>query len=198
MVTQETFNIVKEQFKLQGSWAIWGDFGSRPRDNMDDLTIFCAEKLEKTIQQLHVKYVLIGLNISTPAIVKSLSNFHGKNGEVYKMRYAIAETKLWGSYMTDILKDFPEPRSNFVANYLRSDDGVRKEKENIERFNKEINLIGAQNAKLVALGDQVYRILARHYEPGKIIKIPHYGYRVTKEKYRELVHSALDFAGHLR
>lgn len=37
MVTQETFDIVKEQFKLQGSWAIWGDFGSRPRDNMDDL-----------------------------------------------------------------------------------------------------------------------------------------------------------------
>ena len=100
--------------------------------------------------------------------------------------------------MTDILKDFPEPRSNFVASYLRSDDGVRKENQNIESFNKELCVVGAQNAKFIALGDIVYRILSRHYDPSRIIKIPHYGYRVTKEKYRELVHSALSLAGHFR
>jgi len=94
MITEETFNIVKEKFKHQGSWAIWGDFGARPKDNMDDLTIFFGEKLKKSIKQLHLNYVLVGLNISTEEIVEPLSNFHGKNGEVYKIRYAISETKL--------------------------------------------------------------------------------------------------------
>jgi hypothetical protein len=192
MVNEETFNIVRDKFKYQGSWAIWGNFGERPKDNMDDLTIFANENLKNTLKQLHLNYVLVGLNISTSAIVEPLSNFHGKNGDVFKLRYAISETKLWGSYMTDILKDFPEPQSNLVARKLRSDEGVHIENKNIETFNEELNLIGAENAKLVALGDLVYNILIRNYDSNRIIKIPHYASRVNKEKYYELVHNALN------
>ena len=48
--------------------------------------------------------------------VESFSNFHSSSSTAqdYKIRYALKDTKFWGSYMTDIIKNFPEKHSNLM------------------------------------------------------------------------------------
>jgi hypothetical protein len=193
MITRDLFARIKRSYGLQASWAVWGHFGILPKDNMDDLSIFDDSNLELLLPKLHKNYVLVGLNISTERISKPMSNFHGKNGEVYKLRYACASTPLWGSYMTDIFKDFPEAKSAKVLQFLSTKDGGLLETANVARFATEIRMIGAENATFVAMGDIVYQILQRNFSNmRRILKIPHYGYRINKEQYRTLVHNALN------
>ena len=195
MVSLETFNSVKEKYGRQASWAIWGPFGERPRDNMDDLSIFDEPSLHSTLPQLTTEYVLVGLNISTRDIVIPLSNFHGRNGEVYKVRYALHETDLWGAYMTDILKDFRDSRADPVSRFLKTPDGPPFEKQNVESFRAELETVGAENATLIAFGKVVYDILTRHFGgKQRILKIDHYGYRINKEIYKYRVHNSLSQA----
>lgn len=192
MVSLETFNSVKEKYGRQASWAIWGSFGKKPKDNMDDLSIFDEPRLHSTLPQLTTDYVLVGLNISTRDIVIPLSNFHGKNGEVYKVRYALHETDLWGAYMTDILKDFRDSKADSVLRFLKTSEGPPFEKENVESFRAELATVGAENAVLVAFGSVVYDILIRHFGGRqRILKIDHYGYRITKEIYKHRVLNSL-------
>lgn len=192
MITTDIFALVRQRYGLQASWAVWGSFGARPRDNMGDLSIFDEPALNVTLHHLHVQHVLVGLNISIQQIEKPLSNFHGKNGEVYKLRFALHNTPLWGSYMTDILKDFPEPRAAKIESALETEWGKKLEQDNVDSFRQELDDIGAHNATLVALGHTVYKILKNNFgETKNIIRIPHYGYRVDQTRYRDLVHARL-------
>lgn len=195
MVSLETFNSVKEKYGRQASWAIWGPFGAKPKDHMDDLSIFDDPSLHSTLPQLTADYVLVGLNISTRDITIPLSNFHGKNGEVYKVRYALHKTDLWGAYMTDILKDFRDSKADSVSRFLKTPDGLRFEKHNVESFRAELETVGAESATLVAFGSVVYDILTRHFgDRQRILKIDHYGYRINKEIYKHRVHNSLSQA----
>jgi hypothetical protein len=193
MVDMRTFLKVKEKYGFHASWAIWGDFGSRPKDNMDDLSIFEEEKIYPNLGIMHTHFVLVGLNISTASITKKLSNFHGRNGEIYKVRYALHQTPLWGAYMTDILKDFSEAKSEKIPPFLKTDKGTALLGKNLEEFDSELALISARHATLVAFGDIVHNILVENYSRTiNIIKIPHYGWQVNKEVYRERVHAILN------
>lgn len=188
MIEKSVFDVVRHRYARQASWAIWGDFGADAKSNMEDISIFDDPLLLETLSKIHVNYVIVGLNISTKEINRPLSNFHGKNGEVYKLRFALHGTPLWGSYMTDILKDFPDPKSENIEKHLKTPSGSVLEKQNVNSFCKELNDIGASGAKLIALGRIVSDILIRNFgESKEIIQIPHYGYRVTKEAYRDLV-----------
>lgn len=192
MITADIFALVRQRYGLQASWAVWGNFGARPRDNMGDLSIFDAPALNATLSHLHVRHVLVGLNISTQQIEKPLSNFHGKNGEVYKLRLALHNTPLWGSYMTDILKDFPEPKAEKIESQMKTEWGKKIELENVDSFRRELGDVGARGAVLVAMGHAVHKILIRHFgSTNNIIKIPHYGHRIDQTKYKKAVHDSL-------
>jgi hypothetical protein len=192
MIRRDIFEKTKQLFGHQASWAIWGPFGERPKDNMDDLSIFLDPALDITLREAHTRFVLVGLNISTSSIKIPLSNFHGKNGEVYKLRYACASTPLWGSYMTDILKDYPDSSASRVAQSLKTREGAELEVRNVESFKTELEMVGAESATLIALGDIVHQILQKHFaDRNSIIKVPHYGYRVTKDVYLTMFHKAL-------
>ncbi len=149
--------------------------------------------LQKTLKKLHTRYVLVALNMSTKDIVLKLSNFHGSNGNVNKAAFAFYGTPLWGSYMTDVIKDYKEPDSKKVVKFLKSEEGKKFEKESCKNFGRELARLGADRATLIALGNDTDSILRQHFPEGKkkIIKIPHYGAWMSKEKYKSEVHRVL-------
>lgn len=183
MVSRAVFNHVIENNHNFASWAVWAKAGLRPKSNMGDLTCFSPEKLEETLPLLHTDYVLVGLNISTIDITIPLSNFHGENGEVYKARYALEGTPLWGAYMTDIIKNFKEPDSTKILRALKADPSL--ERMHVDSFKEELAAIGAEKATLVAFGGGVYDILSRHLQGQfRFMRIPHYAARCNKENYK--------------
>lgn len=191
-ISETTFNYVKENFGLFASWAVWSEVVDRPKSNMGDLSIFENPQLTDTLKILNNKFILVGLNISTIDIKIPLSNFHGENGEVYKARFALKDTPLWGGYMTDIIKDFKEPDSTKIVKFLKNNPDFIT--THIDNFCNELTSISAEDPILVAFGNDVYSILQKFFsDEYQIIKIPHYAARYGKEKYRENVLSQLSF-----
>jgi len=89
------------------SWAIWQDVGLKPKSNVGDLTIFDHVKNRELLGQLKPNVVMDGLNISR-RVELPFGNFHDSRpqSQDYKIRYAFRDTKFYGAYMTDIIKDF--------------------------------------------------------------------------------------------
>lgn len=116
------YNYLVSKYGSYASWAIWNK--EKPVD---------TEVISQNIDQLHSKYVLLGLNISRPLIDQHWSNFHD-NSHARKLRYACNDTKLRGSYMTDMFKGIVQPSSaNFRS--LLTDKIIQ---DNVQFFNKEM------------------------------------------------------------
>jgi hypothetical protein len=74
------------------------------------------------LKVLNTKYIFVGLNISRDIIdTVAWSNFHDPRPEAmdFKIRYALKDTPLWGSYMTDTFKDLQEKDSKKVPYFLK-------------------------------------------------------------------------------
>jgi hypothetical protein len=178
----DRYHKVREKHGLHSSWAIWAEETDTPKSNMADISFFDDESI---VEQLNPNNILVGLNISgyTP---KSFENFHGKGGGAFKIRYATKDTPLWGAYLTDIIKDYPEMESGNVMKYLRKNKDFVL--ENVSSFREEIADIGAVNPTLYAFGNDTHSILEEHLRGEFVIKkIMHYSHYISKEKYREHV-----------
>ena len=145
------------------------------------------------LSELNPNIVLVGLNISSTSggSIEPFRNFHSPMPRAtdYKIRYAAQNTPLWGAYITDIIKNFPERVSVKVSKYLR--DNREVETENVRFFQNELHDIGASNPTLIAFGNDTFSILKRNLQDDyKILKIPHYAHYISKEKYREQVAEA--------
>ena len=188
MITREQFEFTKSKYGLQASWAVWADEGDTPKSNMGDLSIF---ERDETLSRLNPNIVLVALNVSVVGVVlKPFKNFHGKIGGAYKIRYALKDTPLWGAYMTDVIKDFPEKESGKVASYLRENREFKE--ENIQRFRQELIDIGATDPILIAFGNETYDILQKNLrDEFQIFKVTHYSHYISKEKYREHILESL-------
>jgi hypothetical protein len=187
-ITAEKFNDIKKKYGHYSSWAVWNLSPKMDTSNMDT-KVFDNISI---LNQLHVKYILVALNISRP-IQTPFGNFHPTYSVAkdFKTRFALLNTPLWGSYMTDIIKDFEEVSSGKMRQYLKLNPNF--EKENIKSFLNEINYIGAIEPTLIAIGEDSYKILKRNLKENyKIIKIPHYANYNSKENYRKLVLSEIE------
>jgi hypothetical protein len=173
------YNKINEKYGYCGSWAVWNLNYERPKDNMDDLTIFENDEI---INDLNFKYIIVGLNISKEIKIK-LSNFHGKNGDVYKLRYGIQDSKLYGSYMTDIIKYHVDAKSTNVIKDLKNNEDIML--KNINIFKQEIKDLEIEEPILISLGNGVDKILNKYLKEYKIIKIKHYAAFINKENYRK-------------
>ena len=184
----DTFNNLKKKYGGHSSWAVWAEQTDKPKSNMEDLSIFENKEILET---LNPEIVLVALNFAIDIKMKPWENFHGKNGEVYKLRYALKNSPLWGSYMTDIIVGYVDPNANTTMEYLRHNPNFVL--ENVKRFEKEIKDLNSDNPILYALGNDVFEILNNNLSNKyKIKKISHYAYRVNKEKYKEKVWEQLN------
>lgn len=192
-VSDTTFNAVRERFGWCASWALWSPAGAMPKSGIADLGQFEGEKLDKTtLKLLHADVIFVGLNFSRNPDLESFANFHsGKpTGQDYKLRHALQGTPFWGAYMTDIIKDYVEVSSTNMMKALRNDPSI--ETASVQTFLEEIDLLGAKDPLLVALGSDTHKILTRNFaERFRIKRVPHYANYVAPQAYREQVLAAL-------
>ena len=182
-LSNKTFNNLKQKYGGHSSWAVWEEQTDKPKSNMEDLSIFENEEILET---LNPEIILVALNFSVDKEIKTWENFHGKNGEVYKLRYALKNTPLWGAYMTDIIVGHVDPSANSMMRYLKDHPDLVI--ENIKRFENEINNLNVVNPILYALGNDVFEILNNNLSDKYTIKqIPHYASRISKEIYKDKV-----------
>ena len=118
------------KYGAYSSWAIWNH-----KNQKDSLII------DKNIEDLHSKFVLLGLNISKPLKGGYWINFRlGKHDR--KLKYACNETLLRGSYITDIFKGIDEPNSGKLKDSLTN-----------ELINKNVNIF-KQEMKDIKIDDE--------------------------------------------
>ena len=185
MIDRSKFNLIKKKYGYFASWAIWAEEGETPKSNIGDLSIFASYEC---LKELKSDTILVALNISRGSIKTPLANFHDSNPRAtdFRIRFALKNTPLWGSYMTDIIKNYNELDSKKIPLYLKENPQI--EEENISLFREELRDLGSINPTIIAFGVEAYKILYRNFEKEfRILKIPHYAVRIKKEKYRKQV-----------
>lgn len=192
MISKKCYDELKLKYGNVSSWTIWSLPTTTPKSNTDDISIFN----NNIINSLNNNYVFVGLNASSThgdQGTDAWKNFHSdyRYQNDYKLRYALLNTKFWGCYITDIIKEYKEVDSSKVKKYLSTNQDVIK--HNIEIFENEINILSNENIILIAIGDYTYEILSNSLKDKyRIYKIPHYSSRINKEEYREKVLNVLN------
>jgi hypothetical protein len=181
-ISRENYEYIKDKYGHMSSWAIWSKQNGKSKSGMDDISFFYNPS-QIILNTLNPNIILVGLNISE-RIDRVFGNFHPNTSKAqdYKTRYAVKDTMFWGAYMTDIIKSFEEKISGNLMKYLSKNKQF--EKENIEKFEQELIDIGSINPIIIALGNDSYKILKRHFKNYKIFKVSHYSAYITKEKLR--------------
>ncbi len=163
------------------SVAIWERYDDSKKAKAGMGTLPTMEQIRA---EMNANVVLVGLNISR-GIDRPFGNFHPDypSAQDYKLRYALQDTMFWGAYMTDAIKDMEEKVSGNLMKYLRQNKEF--ERQNVARFEKDLEKIGSKNPVIVAMGASAYKILQRNLKGKyKIYKVSHYSAFITKEKLR--------------
>lgn len=191
MIRIEKFTEIREKFGHFASWAIWAKEGVNSKGDIDDLSVLCPDENPTLLQRLHGNSIFLGLNISRP-IERPLGNFHDPRPMAtdFKIRYALTGTPYWGSYMTDIIKDFEERASGKMMSFLAKHKDF--EKDSVRKLREEIDVLGVSDPLLVTFGRDAEAIAKRNLgKEFRIVRIPHYADYVSKENYREQVREQL-------
>ena len=195
MLDKNTYQIMKDKYGLVSSWAIWKRAGSTVKSNTESMEWVRDPNL---LSKLNTGFVFVGLNASSTHgdqgghFYEPWSNFHSGYAyqNDYKLRYALQDTRYWGSYITDVIKRYSEVDSSKVTSYLKKHPEVVR--DNIKEFKQELSYLG-DNPVLVAMGDKSYQILNDYLgKDYKVVKIKHYSFTISKEDYRNEVLQILD------
>lgn len=169
----EKYLEIKDKYGKESSWAIWSALSDSNTSNMEDISFFNDKN---TYKKLNPQIIMVGLNISEPLSGDSFSNFHGNGGGAYKLRHALKDTPCWGAYLTDVIKNFPEPDSNKVLKYVKKNPDFLE--HNINLFRDELSDLGSVNPRVFAFGDAAYEILKKiPRKEFSLTKLKHYSYR---------------------
>jgi len=189
----EKFEFIKEKYGPVASWAIWKEVGEKAKSNMGDLNVLDPQQNPDVLSELKPDVVFVGLNVSRDiADFEPFSNFHPtySHAQDYEIRFALKDTELWGGYMTDIIKDYPELQGQNVMRFLRDNPDV--EKKNIETFREELKDLGTENRTIIAFGNDVFRILSRNLKNEfNIFRVTHYAAYINQQKYRDEIKSLI-------
>jgi hypothetical protein len=174
------------------SWAIWSDAGKNPKSNIGDVSIFDLKKNPEIINYLNPNIIMVGLNISRE-IETIFGNFHDSRPQAqdYKLRSAFKNTRFYGAYMTDIIKDFKQVISGKVISFLKTNKDF--EVQNIIKFKQELIDLDVKNPLILAFGNDTFDILKRNLscEYNKIVKLPHYSNYINEKDYKRKVEEEL-------
>jgi hypothetical protein len=194
MISPSRFELIQKNHGQYASWAVWADEGSKPKDNIGDLSIFEVQNRKALLNQLNPNVILVGLNISR-RLLKPFGNFHDARPHAmdFKLRYALKGTSLWGGYMTDIIKDFEQKASGKMMDYLRRNKDF--ELANVVKFRQELRDLGDLNVDkptIFAFGNDAFKVLDRNLgDEFTVIKLPHYSKYISKEGYRAEIQSII-------
>ena len=184
MIQKDHYLEIASKYGHCASWAVWAEPGSKPKSNVGDISIFDEDKNPKILDQLNPNVIMVGLNISR-RIENRFGNFHDSRpqGQDYKIRYGFRDTKCYGAYMTDIIKDFEQVVSGNVISFLNRNKDF--ERQNILLFRQELLDLKSDNIVIIAFGNHVFNILDKHFKSEyQIVKVPHYSKHISKEDYR--------------
>lgn len=192
MVTKELYNIIATEYGKVASWAVWAKAGDKPKSNISDMDIFDLEKNPSILEILRTDVVMVALNFSRKVEMNEpFLNFHDSNpyGQDYKIRFAFEETEFYGSYMIDIIKDFPKLSSKDVLKYLKNNPNEISKQ--IKAFQDELTCIGSSKPIILAFGRDTYNIIIENMDESvwsELIAITHYSHHISKENYRADTH----------
>ncbi len=196
MIDKKTYELMKAKYGIVGSWAVWTSASNTPKSNTCDMSWINDARL---LELLDTGFIFVGLNWSsthgdqTQGGSVAWSNFHSSYAyqQDYKLRYALTDTRFWGSYMTDLIKLYSEVDSLKVRKYLKKNPGVIA--DNILTFEEEISHL-QKDPLLVAMGSEAYQILQNNLgHKYQVIQIRHYSSFISKENYRKEVLKKLDY-----
>ena len=205
MLTIEDYNILKENNGNTSSWAVWTEPDGvstvkELRTNIDDVSLL--NNSETILGIIRTDYVFVGLNASegnkTPEDGLSWHSFHSakSRGNDYKLRWAFMEPEIrelfWGSYITDIFKDYERTDSSSVVKYYKNPKNNDELRNQLDRFDKELDLLKPK--KLIVMGVAADYVVRKYYSKrfeDSIITINHYAGNRGYEAYREYFKSVL-------
>jgi len=187
MIDFQQFENIKQKHGSYASWAVWANASEKkPKSNMDDLSAFDGAR---DLSLLRNDIVMVGLNFSVLRdLRKPFFNFHGKGGGAFKIRYAFNDSPYCGAYMTDIIKGHEEVDSKKMMQHLKAHPECVA--RNVDKFREELRDLRATAPIILAFGNDTYKLLRENLDKSeyrKLIKLTHYSYRISKEKYKETV-----------
>jgi len=194
------FNLIKEKWSKTSSWAVWAKAGEKPKSYVGDLGIFNIDENKELLNILNPNIIMVGLNVASRSeeldFNREWGNFHDPSprGHDYKIRYAFEDTKYWGAYMTDFIKEYPEVKAGKVKSYLKKNPQILE--KNASRFKEGLNDIGEKDPLIIVFGGDAYSFMekANIHKEYKLIKITHYSHFISKKSYRKKVLKKLEKA----
>jgi len=185
---KKTYEVVRKKYGRYASWAIW---------NQDEDQIADTEIIERNIEALHSRVVMVGLNISAK-LERDWANFRGFNpnsdsnrarpgSHDRKLRRAFNNHKRCrGAYMTDLIKGVCEGNAQEVVRQVKS--GEIDICEQIRLFKKEMETVSASGQTLFILfGRDVKRLFESHLSKSfpRFVHLRHYSSRGTDTGWEE-------------
>lgn len=221
MIDKNTFNKIKRTYGKHSSWCVWDKWDSNKNDYKLNIDSCEWQKSADLLDTLNNDYVFVALNPSgsgdqnaATTNTSYFASFHSNNRyhRDYNLRYALYNTKYWGSYITDFVKDIVDSKSEKVKEALKKDNETLE--KCINELIKELKCINSPNKiTLIAIGSQTYNYLNKNKDRlgvKSIVKINHYslgrGFKSSfikifgedefnkfneRERYKKVVHYQL-------
>ena len=188
-ISPKDFEKVKLKWSKYSSWAVWAtrQEWESSKAGMGDASILDPEMNTALFDTLNPNVVFLGLNASSRDVnPEPWGNFHdgSPRAQDYKTRYALAETPLWGAYMTDVFVGLHETDSAKVGLFIRDNPiDVRRQ---ITRLKEEFRDLGVDKPLLIAFGDKVYDVVAQLLgDTYTIEKMTHYSAPIKLDDLRQ-------------
>lgn len=220
MIDKNTFNKIKKTYGKHSSWCVWDKWDSNDKKFTSNIGSCEWQKSADLLSTLKNEYVFVALNPSvarnksaTDTNVSDFTGFHSadRNHRDYNLRYALYNTKYWGSYITDFVKDIADSKSENIKEFLKDQKTLDK---NINELIKELKCVNSlDKITLIAIGSQVHNYLNKNKDRlgvKSIVKITHYslgqGFKASfikrfgedefnklneRERYKKVVHYQL-------
>ena len=177
MIDQKTYDELEERYGQVASWALWepGNIGEKIPVSSKEREVFKDPTLGS---KLHTDFVIVSINPSQDNPLKNTYDgswlmFHcGKFDHI--LRDAFKDTRISGSYMTNLYKECVGMKSDDVFEKAKKDPSL--EERAVNELKKELEMIGGKPV-LIALGIGVKDALDKHFSKDyRVEKITNHGY----------------------